>query len=132
MYRRDLVRAAVASAMLPAAAVFGSWTDTGDWSSADYVFFDARFARAGRCAAELAPHTPLTPVLGDVTDIWNAGIGRAGSGPGMRLHGVTTESFYFCLGILLGAHAQPHARIARLDRDLHLWSIRTDRRHATG
>lgn len=50
----------------------------------------------------------------------------------MTIKGVTTESFYFCLRILLADQVTVDAQVSRIDRDLHLWTIRTDNHFKNG
>ena len=61
---------------------------------------------------------------GDITGIWNAGLRRACGRSMLALHGVTTESFHFCLKILVGEQTRMQTRVTRLDQDLFLWQIR--------
>ena len=112
----------------------------------DYVFFDDRFAAAQRWARQLVftvdtiaavdtvdavdtvaavDRIEPIPVQGDVTGIWTNGLAQASRAAPLSLQGVTTESFHFCLRILLGDYARVGTRSQRLDRDLHAWSIRT-------
>jgi len=90
------------------------------------LFFDERFAEAGRLAQQLPGTVEPTPVQGDVTSFWTDGLACASLARPLVLMGVTTESFYFCLKTLLLDHAGVSARVTRVDRDLHLWTIRTD------
>jgi hypothetical protein len=48
------------------------------------------------------------------------------------MQGVTTESFHFCLKVLLSDQARVHAQVSRIDRDLHLWTMRTDNHFKNG
>lgn len=92
----------------------------------DYFFFDQRFAEARRLAGTLSGTTEPTPVDGDVTGIWTGELGRASLTVPLTLKGVTTDSFYFCLKILLADQSRVEAEVSRIGRDLHLWTIRTD------
>jgi hypothetical protein len=71
-------------------------------------------------------------VQGDITPIWTGGLARASLAGPMTLQGVTTESFYFCLKILLGDQARVDAQVSRVDRDLQLWTIRTENHFKNG
>jgi hypothetical protein len=125
--RRQFVQAATWSLFLPSAVISARGGTRGeDWLAWDYFFFDERFPEARRLAAELSGTTGPTPVLGDVTPIWTGELGRASLTAPVTLKGVTTESFYFCLKILIGDQARVDAQVKRVDRDLHLWTMRTD------
>ncbi len=54
------------------------------------------------CRAPLNRHA----VQGDITGIWTGGLARASLTAPMTMKGVTTESFHFCLKILLSDQAQ--------------------------
>jgi hypothetical protein len=105
---------------------------------ADWLFYDNRFPRARRLALRLAAEssgaTALTPVQSDITGIWNAGLGRACGHSRLTLLGVTTESFHFCLKIMMGERARMETEVTRIDRDLFLWQIHSlqaiNREHA--
>ena len=125
--RRHFVQAGTWSLFLPS-AVISAPADTRslDWLAWDYFFFDQRFPEAVRLAAERSGITQPTPVLSDVTPIWTGELGQASLTAPLALKGVTTESFYLCLKILLGDQGRVDARVKRVDRDLHLWTMRTD------
>ena len=126
MNRRHFVQAGMSSLLLPNAVMaVPPDAPSGGWPAWDYFFFDERFADARRLAGELSGTTELTPVQGDVTGIWTGGLERASLTAPMTMKGVTTESFYFCLKILLSDQARVDAQASRIDRDLHLWTIRT-------
>jgi hypothetical protein len=91
----------------------------------DYVFFDGRFAAARRLAEQMSGITAPTPVQGDITAIWTRELAHASLVAPLTMAGVTTESVYFCLKILLADRASVDAQVSRLDRDLHLWTLRT-------
>ena len=121
------MQSGMSSLLLPNAVIAVSPdASSRPWAAWDYFFFDERFAEARRLAGELSGITELTPVQGDVTGTWTAGLGRASLTAPMTMKGVTTESFYFCLKILLSDQARVAAQVSRIDRDLHLWTIRTD------
>lgn len=141
MKRRHFIQAAVSSVIIPHAlahanapahplanplantrmiAAAPQW----EWGDADWFFYDHRFPLARQLAAELSGSTGLTPVQGDITDVWNAGLGRACRQSKPSLHGVTTGSFHFCLNIMAGEQSRVETRVNRIDRDLFLWQIR--------
>ena len=93
---------------------------------ADYVFFDARFTLAKDLAASLARKSLLTPVQGDITAIWNTRLKHASMQRPLVMHGVTTESFYFCLTVMLGSHARIKTQVNRVDPDLFQWTIQSE------
>jgi hypothetical protein len=113
----------LSSLFFPAFRASGAGLPRGN--PVDHVFYDERFARARQLADEMpGAHVPV-PVRGDVTGIWNAGLGRASLRSPLVLRGVTTESFYFCLKVMLGSQARVETQVARVDRDLFLWTIRS-------
>jgi hypothetical protein len=111
---------ASARANPPAIAAAPQW----EWADADRLFYDDRFPQARRLARELSGSTEPTPVQGDITGIWNAGLGSAIGKSMLILQGVTAESFHFCLKIMVGEHARMETWVTRIDRDLFLWQIR--------
>lgn len=98
----------------------------------DYFFYDERFAEARRLAGRLYDAKPITPVKGDITGIWNAGLKHACLWSPITLRGVTTESFYFCLDVMLRSRAGVKSRITRVNRDLYEWTIRSGNKTITG
>ena len=98
----------------------------------DCFFFDERFVEARRLAGGLAGTTEPTPVQSDITPLWTGGLARASLAAPMTLRGVTTESFYFCLKVLLVEQTRVDAQVSRIDRDLYLWTIRTDNHFKNG
>jgi hypothetical protein len=126
MKRRTFVQAAMTSLAIPAAAIAAPATppilDAPAWNG---VFFDERFPAAKLLARRLAGFAPLTAVQGDVTPLWTATLARASRTAPVAWSGVTTESFYFCLKILLGEPGRIEAQSTRIDRDLYRWTIRT-------
>ena len=100
----------------------------------EYAFHDERFAQAEQLCSRLAPGAVQVAVAGDVTGAWNGWLQSVSAQAPLRLHGVTTESFHFCLVNLLRTTTQLETGIARLDRDLHRWHIHTshDRFGVTG
>lgn len=123
MKRRHFIQAGMSAMLIPGAVIA---RPTGTSSASDYFFFDERFARARHLANRLSGITTLTPVQGDVTPVWTGGLARACLASAMTLRGVTTESFYFCLKILLGDQVSVEAQVRRVDPDLHLWTMHTD------
>ena len=111
--------------MLTASPIAMHGTSASSWRGLDHFFYDERFAAARRLARELARVIEPTPVQGDITYIWTAGLGRASLVAPMTMRGVTTESFYFCLKILLADQASVDANFERIDQDLYLWTIRS-------
>jgi hypothetical protein len=133
MNRRHFVQAGMSSLFIPTAVISASAEVPSRSGLAwDYFFFDERFAEARRLAQELSGTAEPTPVQGDVTGIWTGGLGRASLTAPMRMKGVTTESFYFCLKILLSDQARIESQVSRIDRDLHLWTIGTDNHSKNG
>jgi hypothetical protein len=133
MNRRHFVQAGMSSLLLPNAVIAVSPdAPSRGWPACDYFFFDERFAEARRLAGELSGTTEPTPVEGDVTSIWTGGLGRASLTAPMTMKGVTTESFHFCLKILLSDQVRVDAQVNRIDRDLYLWTMRTDNHFKNG
>lgn len=131
MNRRHFVQAGML--LLPTAMISAPANVPGLGQPAwDYFFFDERFADARRLAAELSGATEPTPVQSDITPIWTGGLGRASLTAPMTMKGVTTESFHFCLKILLSDQVRVDAQVSRIDRDLYLWTIRTDNHFKNG
>ena len=91
----------------------------------DFAFFDERFHQARRIAASWSASNRLIGVQGDITPLWRNGLDRMTRDHPLHLRGVTTESFLFCLRILLGEHADVAVQVSRLDRNLLLWTMRT-------
>jgi hypothetical protein len=133
MKRRHFVQAGMSSLFMPTAVISASAeVPSRDGLTWDYFFFDERFAEARRLARELSGTAVPTPVQGDVTGIWTGGLGRASLTAPMTIKGVTTESFRFCLKVLLSDQVRVDAQVSRIDRDLHLWTVRTDNHFKNG
>jgi hypothetical protein len=135
MKRRSFVQAGMSALLLPGAVMIPASVGVASSGSLDeehFFFFDERFAEARRLARELSGRATPIPVHGDVTPVWIGGLERASPSAPMTLRGVTTESFHFCLKILLGDHARVDAQVCRVDRDLHLWTMRTDNQFNSG
>jgi hypothetical protein len=127
MNRRQFVQAGASSLLLSAAvAASADPRRRGRAARESFFFFDERFAEARRLAGELAGLAEWTPVQADVTSLWTGTLTRASLAAPLALRGVTTESFYFCLKVLLADQCRVDAQVRRIDRDLHLWTIRTN------
>jgi hypothetical protein len=144
MKRRHFIQAATASVLFTSALKPCVAAVDVILQSRDYVFFDERFPRARRLAASwaaaswgapswAAASSRLIAVQGDITPFLRNGFDRmtCDRHP-VRLRGVTTESFHFCLKVLLGEHAHLEAQVSRLEpgepmghRNLLLWTIHT-------
>jgi hypothetical protein len=118
--RRLFVQAGVSSLLVPAATIAMPGGESLAWN---YFFYDERFDAARRLAAALSGSTEPTPVQGDVTNLWTRELGPAALAAPMRMSGVTTESFYFCLKILMGDQGGVDAQVSRIGADLHLWTM---------
>lgn len=133
MKRRKLIKTALSLPLIPygistaIAAVSDGKPVTGDT-----IFYDERFPEARRLAEQWAPAGFIMPVQGDMTGIWNDGLKHACRQSPLTLHGVTTESFHFCLEIMLRSHVVVETRITRIDRDLHRWTMRSYNKPLTG
>jgi hypothetical protein len=69
---------------------------------------------------------------GDITAIWTRELAPASLVARLTMAGVTTESVYFCLKILLADQAGVDAQVSRIGPDLHLWTLRTENlKHGT-
>ena len=127
MNRRLFVKGGVSS-LLAANTIIASAADAPSRSGLawDYVFFDERFAEARRLAREMAGVTAAIAVQGDITGVWTRELAQASLATPLTMTGVTTESFFFCLRILLADQGRVDAQVSRIGRDLHLWTLRTD------
>ena len=124
MNRRHFIQAA--SLLIPGGVTLGRTNAASAAQPApDRVFFDERFPQARQLASSLVGEARLTPVQADITYVWNAWLSRACRQSPLTLRGVTTESFHFCLNVMVGDHVGVDTQIARVDRDLHLWTLRT-------
>ena len=128
MKRRLFLQSSVSSALVaPALAHANPYQHEA--RATDRIFYDARFAHArviaNRLAGHIADNRALTPVNGDLTAPWVGELRAAASQGALRLRGVTTESFYFCLKTLLQPYSVTAAHIERAGRDLHAWEITT-------
>ncbi|MFL6599911.1 MAG: hypothetical protein ACJ8R9_01100 [Steroidobacteraceae bacterium] len=126
MKRRHFIRAATASLLIPVALESLSLHALSALSAYDdYAFFDERFENARRIAATWCGSNGPVAVQGDITQLWSAGLNRATRDRRLQLRGVTTESFRFCLGVLVSEHAEFDLKVSRLDRYLFLWTMQT-------
>lgn len=132
MNRRGLILAATSALFIPKVVMVAHASASATKSPGpDFFFCDERFAKARRLAAELSGCTALTPVQGDITELWNSYLRRASRQSSLNMRGVTTESFYFCLKIMIGEHARLNAQVTRVDQDLFLWTMRSGLQTAT-
>jgi hypothetical protein len=136
MKRRHFIRGATASLLVPAALELPCFPALAALCArGDYVFFDERFEKARRIAASWPASNEPVAVQGDITPVWSDGLDRATRGRPLQMRGVTTESFRFCLAVLVDEHADFELQVSRLDRNLFLWTMRTtpklraERRH---
>ena len=125
MKRRRFIHAATASLLLPTALKPSVSALASGLRNRDYVFFDERFQNARHIAASWAGSTRLIGVQGDITPLWSNGLDSMTRDQPLNLLGVTTESFHFCLRILVGEHADFDLQLTRLDRNLFLWTMHT-------
>ena len=133
MNRRLFIKAAVSSIFLPSGILTAkARTRDTDTTTADYFFFDERFIKARQLAAKLSNSKPLIPVRGDITELWNGQLKRACVESPLVMRGVTTESFYFCLRIMAGSIAGMESQVTRINRDLLLWTIRSNNKLKMG
>jgi len=126
MDRRRFVLAGLSLPWLPQ---FGAGADA---SRPQLWLYDTRFAHARALAAARSAGNELLPVEGDVTELRSLLKPALATGS-LRLSGVTTESFAFCLGVLARDAAGPRAHIhfsqSRHDADLRIWNLEV---HAHG
>jgi hypothetical protein len=126
MKRRHFIGAATASVLAPVVLESQSFQALAAVSRPDdFAFFDERFEGARRAAASWTAPDRAIAVQGDVTSLWIGRLDRATRERALQLRGVTTESFRFCLGILVSEHARFDLSVSRIDRDLVLWTMRT-------
>jgi hypothetical protein len=125
MRRRQFIHAATASLLLPTAVKTCVAALATISQNRDYVFFDERFEKARRVAASWSASDRLIGVQGDVTPWWSNGLDRTTRDHPLNLRGVTTESFHFCLRVLVGEYANLEVQVSRLDRNLFLWTMCT-------
>lgn len=131
MHRRQFFQLAAAAAWLPV-ATRPCWAALAGLPRHDYQFFDERLERARRIAADWARADRPVGVQGDVTAVWSDGLERMTRERGVSMRGVTTYSFFFCLGVLAGEHCDLRVQSVRIDRDLLHWSLYTTPRSLHG
>jgi hypothetical protein len=124
MRRRHFIGGSAAFLLIPLAAEWRSRAALAAPAAGAYAFFDERFDRARRIAASWPSTMGPVAVRGDITR-WLPALHHAARERALQVHGVTTESFRFCLSILVGEHADSRWQVARLDRDLLQWTLRT-------
>jgi hypothetical protein len=133
MHRRRFFQVAAATLGWPIATRAGL-VALADAPRHDFIFFDERFARARHLAADWASieAARVQAVQGDVTPAWNDGLDRLSRERALLMRGVTTDSFLFCLKVLVGEYAATSTRVLRLDRNLLHWSMTSTPRPAYG
>ena len=107
---------------LPAAGR-AAWTAPASPQAPAIWFFDERFDAARRLAEARAGAGRLIAVRGDATNFARKGLAGHWARRAVALEGVTTESFHFCLSLLLRERGRIETRCRRLDGDLHRWTI---------
>lgn len=133
MNRRIFIKAAVTSLAVPGSVLAARTApENGPLPTGDYCFYDERFGQARQLAETLSGATRLTPVTGDITGVWNAGLKRACRESSLTMDGVTTESFYFCLKVMVQSHADLETQVTRINHDLYRWTIRSNVKSVTG
>ena len=125
MNRRCFVTAAVSFPLVYSVAGAAKSLAT-EAAGVNYLFYDERFIDSVPLAARLPTSGMLIPVQGDVTSIWINEVNTACRNSPLILRGVTTESFYFCLEIMLRSEVAVVSQIARVSTDLFFWTIRSD------
>ena len=94
---------------------------------ADRYYFDERFAEARRRAGYWSGSSLPIPVQGDVTAIWVGGLARASiivaAGDVWSHHRIL---LFLSARSFSNDQARAWSDVSRIDRDLHLWTIRTD------
>jgi hypothetical protein len=127
MNRRRFMKALSSTLLLPLSpALNASAWSSSDKLQSDQFFYDDRFAGARKLALELACPGEIIPVQSDITDIWRAGLNRVCRQGPMVMRGVTTESVHFCLRTMVADCAEIESQISRVDRDLYLWTIKSE------
>lgn len=126
MKRRQFIRGAAASVLVPAARELRCFPAVATLPAyRDRVFFDERFEQARRIAASWSASSEPIAVQGDITAVWSDGLDRATCHYPLQMRGVTTESFRFCLAVLVHEHADFDLQASRLGRNLFLWTMNT-------
>ena len=131
MQRRQFIHAAMSSLVLPAAVGAQSLPALSALlPDHDYAFFDERFAQAQRLVAGWSAANRVIPVQADITSTWTSWLDRTTRERPLTLQGVTTGSFHFCLRVLVNEHAAIDEQVLRLDRNLLVWTMRTQPKSA--
>jgi len=126
MNRRFFIKSTFASLIIPSGFSFAAdLLKKTDSKPSDYIFYDERFFEARQIAGKLSNTSPMIPVRGDITEIWNSGLNCACTQSHLMMRGVTTESFYFCLKVMVGSIAGMESQVIRINRDLFLWNIQS-------
>lgn len=126
MKRRHFIQAATGSVLFTAAVEPYCLLARAEHSPNDnYTFFDERFEEARRVAASWSGSNRAIAVHGDITPLWNSQLDLATRKSRLRLRGVTTESFRFCLVTLVREHTDFDLDVSRFDRNLFLWTMHT-------
>lgn len=125
MKRRHFIGASAAWVLLPAIPNLCR-DEPGELASArEYLFVDERFPQAHRTLGRWSAASRPIRVHGDITPVWQNGLNRMTQDYPLRLRGVTSQSFLFCLRILAGETADIDVQARRVDRDLWQWTILT-------
>lgn len=128
MKRRQFIQASASSLLLPVILS----TARGDGLTAaapprltSRFFVDHRFETARRHASDRAASLRIDAVAvqGDVTSFWVGGMDALAGRQTLELHGMTTESFRFCLEVLLRERSTVTAQVSRLDSNLLHWHM---------
>ena len=133
MNRRDFICTSAGTVLLGTLASFNSNAITilkPDTSIPDYHFFDERFLKATQHLKSIKSEKNVA-VRGDVTKLWMSDFKTHCQQRALLLTGVTTESFYFCLNIMLRSHVDVETTLKRFDQDLYAWSIQTNNKNKT-
>jgi hypothetical protein len=105
--RRQFIGSSLAVSALSSTLVGGvpAWAAGSGRLRLERFVFDRRFAAAQAIAAEAARHgVPLSPVAGDLTDLWYRDLDLKWKRAPMPLAGATTRSGLFVLETLAADH----------------------------
>jgi hypothetical protein len=125
MKRRHFIGASAASLLLPAVPKLCFGELPGFAQEQEYLFFDERFPKARLTTISWSASNRLIGIQGDITPVWGNGLNRMTRHHPLRLRGLTTQAFLFCLRILACEHADLDVQAQRIDRDLWQWTILT-------
>ena len=127
MNRRTFIKTTLASLLIPCGIARTEALCNNPGSiPPDYIFYDDRFNEARQFAEQMAFDSVITPVKGDMTGIWKAGLANECTHRPVMMQGITTESFYFCLQGMIRSVAKTHTNITRINRYLFLWDIQSN------